>query len=508
MNMVNDVVNFSMIWGLFLIGGTFACYYVIAGDLAESDAQISSLASVAFYIFQTFIGQQDWDSVRSYKSDDADDAYIFDPWRSRIIQFYMFIFAAMGTILLLNLLIAMMASSYQRVQDISFQQLSKQKVQTTYDLDTSRGAMPAPANIISYIFVVYWISFEMMAYVLTFGHRQFNEEFFSPLNKESHQYRKNDKVKFMKHGKKQSGIVERKIPLSERNLRRTGFRPQLSVDNIGIAPDECDLRVRWNSVPLELLDSQILKVKKPFFKHRESRCPTIDAENYYCRYCRYNLTDDSISIEYYLALFEKRGQHIDPEDKLYIKSLLALTDNYDIPQPKTMELCPNCFRPHRVYEDGSRDSLNRMMFILEIVSYMVFYLTLRWMALLLLFIPANIVKILKWMFKKFFETVGVVDTKSDSQLNFSEENDDYRAKVRLVSKQEEKMVNIVRRIDVNVKRLEDRLVGSMLEDEDVKEEDHILRSDEFNEEVVEMKKELMARFDSIEKLLTSGGFGT
>merc|ERR1712130_770581 len=86
--------------------------------------------------------------------------------------------------------------------------------------------------------------------------------------------------------------------------------------------DTVDLVVIHNDEEYQLKDSQILSVTKQLFKRRNLRIPSISIENNYCRYCRYNLTADRMSIEYYLSLFDRKGQHIDPDDKQFIKNLI------------------------------------------------------------------------------------------------------------------------------------------------------------------------------------------
>ena len=150
------------------------------------------------------------------------------------------------------------------------------------------------------------------------------------------------------------------------------------------------------------------------------------------------------------------------------------------------------------------------MFILEIVSYIVFYVTLRWIIILLICVPAFIIKAVKFVLKKINDTIQGKTSKraTKSIMNTSEENDVYREKVRQVSKQEEKMYTVVRRIDESVDRLEKTLLGDINnEDEDNLEEDlHNLRSDEFDETIKKMTDSLNRKFATIERLLGNAGY--
>merc|ERR1712173_137813 len=127
----------------------------------------------------------------------------------------------------------------------------------------------------------------------------------------------------------------------------------------------------------------------------------------------------------------------------------------------------------------------------------------------MLIIPAFIVKVIKWIIKKFTQTLTGKSSEraTKSIMNTSEENDDYRAKVRQVSKSEEKLDSVVRRIDKSVKHLENTLLGDFIdegdEDDDMDEDLHNLRSDEFEEQIKKMKKELDAKFNKIENMLNN-----
>ena len=199
MNMLSDIANFFIIWILFFVGGSFAAYYIIGGDL-QDEVALGTLSSVMFYIFKTLIGQQDWDKTKSIENtDDPDNEFeVFDETRSNMLQSLLFFYSIFGTILLLNLLIAMMASSYDRVQNISLQELNKQKIDTIYELDRSRAIITPPFNVLAYTCYAYWYAFEIIAWALTFGHRQFNEEYFSPINHGPTQYSVGDIVTFRK----------------------------------------------------------------------------------------------------------------------------------------------------------------------------------------------------------------------------------------------------------------------------------------------------------------------
>jgi len=280
-----------------------------------------------------------------------------------------------------------------------------------------------------------------------------------------------------------------------------------------------DLQVEHQQVNYTLRDVDILKVKKPFFKMRLGRIPTLEKESFYCRYCRFNLSDTTMNMEYYVNLFPKKNQHIDPDDKRYVINLFSEKNEFGIPNPKIFELCPNCYRPYKVFDDGTKDVLTRSMFVFELVSYLVFQIFV-WPILLIIFlVPAVFVQIAVG-FKKLIQKTQDDDTKSfhGRRMHRSEPNDSYREKVRQVSEQEEKMPQIVKRIDYNVTRLERVIKGydehntntniNLDAPGNAPPVDDTVRADEIDKKVEKIRKEMHARFDEFKKSLQILGVKT
>lgn len=506
MNMLGDVANFFLIWFLFYIGGSFAAFYIIGYDLSEVDGvNLGTLSSVMFYIFKTLLGQQDWDkSIAQPQDAQTDDDYVFDTVRSNMLQSLLFFYAIFGSVLLLNLLIAMMAASYEAVKDQALQELNKQKIDTIYDLDKSRAIITPPFNVLAYFFYAYWMAFEIITWALTFGHRQFNEEWFSPINHGLTQYSEDDEVTYLdSNNHKMKGAVINKVPKANRKREKKHKSRASTIQPTSTDEMDADLTVQNRGV-IPLKEKDIIGVKKSFFKRRKMRIPSLEAENMFCRFCRFNITNDRMTIEYYLSMFDSKGIHIDPDDKRYMIELLTTVGEYGIPRPMTCQLCPNCYRPFKVTAKGP-DVINRGMFIMEIVSYIVFLITLRWVILLIICIPAFIVKLIKWIIKKSAQIITGKSSEraTKSIMNTSEENDDYRSKVRVVSKQEEKMEAVVRRIDASVNNLKKQLIP---EEDELDADVHNLRSDEFEAEIRKMREDINKKFSTIEKLLRSSGW--
>jgi hypothetical protein len=506
LNMFTDIVNFGLICSLFLIGFTFATYFIIAKDLIdEPDVELGTLSSVGLYTFQTLLGQQGWEKMNSVPD-------MFDATRSNMAISLVLLFSVIGSILLLNLLIAMMASTYENVKEKSNSELNKQRIEKTYELDRSRNVIPPPLNVIAFIFYGYWASFELMAWVLTFGHKQFNEEFMCPLNKGRTQYRVGDAVKF-KHLKRDADTGEESVQeLSGVVTLRQSVKERMTALSVALGSSDA-MAETWTLKVFDITtgesyritDEQIVSVKKPLFKTRSNRIPNHNFDSRFCKFCRWNLTDgDRMTIEYYLHLFEERGDHIDPDDQKYMIDLLASADQFGLDYVKLCELCPNCYRPFLVDDRGNPDAVDKMLFMLEVISYIVFMMFVWWLLVIVLWVPANISKL-----STYLSTVASlgVDSSEDkvrrSAMFRTETNDVYRAKVREASKEEEDQEQVVKRIDRSVDKLQKTLLSKPKVRDDELAGPSELDQDEFETAVLNMRREINNRFAEIKNLLKS-----
>ncbi|ETO00771.1 hypothetical protein RFI_36669, partial [Reticulomyxa filosa] len=105
--------------------------------------------------------------------------------------------------------------------------------------------------------------------------------------------------------------------------------------------------------------------------------PLIRMINQFCRYCRYNLAEDRMHIEYYLKLFDERSMHMDFVDTQHVRDLLASNDRFGLP---TSHLCE--------------------------ISYIAFKLVIWPILLILIFLPANIARLVDFINSKFVVEVS------------------------------------------------------------------------------------------------------
>lgn len=106
--MMDDIFNFAFVSLIFFLGFTFALRYVLATDVSATECDyetdLSNYYQVSLYVFITLMGQQEWSALDS-------NGCGFSEERARIATAFIIVFSVLGTVLLLNLLIAMMATT-------------------------------------------------------------------------------------------------------------------------------------------------------------------------------------------------------------------------------------------------------------------------------------------------------------------------------------------------------------------------------------------------------------
>ena len=93
----------------------------------DTDASLQSSAlSIVLYLFQVFGGQQEWSETAS------NDCLSNE--RSWVIRFFFMGFSVLATVLLLNFLIAMMASTYEKKDEQTSKDINFSRTEETYEL--------------------------------------------------------------------------------------------------------------------------------------------------------------------------------------------------------------------------------------------------------------------------------------------------------------------------------------------------------------------------------------
>lgn len=132
-NMINDVAKWMFLSLVLLLGFVSAVGFVIADDTDVDEGHcIATLSredkpdsgnfltqryiSIILFMFQVVMGQQDWAETESNTC--------LSVSRSRLVQTFIIIFCFLGSVLMLNLLIALMASTYETRQQTNVKVLT------------------------------------------------------------------------------------------------------------------------------------------------------------------------------------------------------------------------------------------------------------------------------------------------------------------------------------------------------------------------------------------------
>ena len=188
-----------------------------------------------------------------------------------------------------------------------------------------------------------------------------------------------------------------------------------------------------------------------------------------------------------------------------MRDLLAPHDYFGLEYVKLSELCPNCYRPFPIQENGSPDVVEKLLFMLEVISYVVFLMGVWFFLVVVLFLPANITRLSNYL--SSVTTIGSETTEDKvrkSAMFRTETNDVYRAKVREASREEEDQEQVVKRIDRNVDKLEKTLLSKPVVDSSAMAGTVAdLDTDEFETLVNKMRTEVHRRFEELKEKLES-----
>jgi len=321
--MVTDILKWAFVLSIFYIGYSFGTYFLIAGDVTEAcgvdDGSLDTFSVVAEYNFILLMGQSEWSVL------EANDC--MSPGRSLVVKLYMYGFSILGTVLLLNLLIAMMASTYEKIREGTAKQVNFARAEETFGMSHSNAIIPPPLNVIVFALSILWFAAEFLLMLCTCFTFILNIEKLVPL---SIDYAAN----FPKLQNKNS-----------RNLLQTPLRC-------------CNILQRLKN-PKYLLGNKLAK--------------NYSSTARYCQFCRVYMRVNG-NIAHYFKLFV--NYRLDEADVKFMQSLM-----------QNAGICPHCYRPYRIYEkteNGIKSNrLFRWQVVLELLSFFVFMVVL-WLPLIIL----------------------------------------------------------------------------------------------------------------------------
>jgi len=173
--MFGDIINFIIIMFVFFFG-FMLCFFYFVGDLVKPFYKFSTCTLT---VFEATNGAVEWDSIFGTRVPDVnyvdwgamtlggpepeetDDGAIYGNGylpelgilRMKTGRIFLCIYLIIGFIVMFNLLIAMMAETYNEVQEQARQAYSFGLADEVYDFHTSSTVLPAPLNIL--VFAAY-----------------------------------------------------------------------------------------------------------------------------------------------------------------------------------------------------------------------------------------------------------------------------------------------------------------------------------------------------------------
>eukprot|EP01083_Nonionella_stella_P028170 77583_1 len=399
---VKDVISFLILLIALTFGFLFAVRYVIGGDIdpdvtcdmseeiddcAEASQPLDNIISIAFYLLQTLLGQQDWSVMETNR------LYGFGSGRAQLLTLVVIIYILLGSIIALSMLVAIMTTSFGRLNDEAKAQLAFLRVQTTYDTAHRGRMMPPPFNV---FVIAVWIvitTLNMLIKVCTCGSCKLDIDAINPYYIACLRRRS-------QRGDNQYGIRKETESYSATKMKKKLIASQLHRHYL---TENLDDRVDMLSL-FESIDAMADDTKKRYCKH--------------C-YCRIRDIKDG-KLENYFKCFafgHGNSKVFDERDECMIKQRLQYCS-----------LCPQCYRPYGI---RSTDRYHRHHVLVEIISCYLFLLLIWIPLLLILFIPT--------LFSRLCNRISqseVYNIQLDAGKHHS--NDEYQKVVhRIVEKQYE-----------------------------------------------------------------------
>eukprot|EP01083_Nonionella_stella_P042856 115652_1 len=167
MNMMLEICSFALLLFLFVVGFVLAVFYVVGGDVPPSDEAgggLNRISSVFLYSIQALLAAQEWGVIVSNEDNE------FDSDRSIIVQTLMVLLSIFGTLLLMNLFIALLTITYESEKQNARLKTNFARITHTIELNNRSSVMPPPLNIVVFALTLIYALFECITVLCTCGH--------------------------------------------------------------------------------------------------------------------------------------------------------------------------------------------------------------------------------------------------------------------------------------------------------------------------------------------------
>ena len=523
--MTKDMFNFLFLVVIFWSAISLAIYYIVSVDLEDYEydealasandykSNLGDLSSCFFFGMLTILGRQSWDEVSlTSPAIGVPRAFFLDGITAAA--------AVIGTVLLLNLLIAMLSTTYNEVSELSVLEVNYIRITQSYAASREISLIPPPLNYFAFALTAIWFLMDLLITACTARTKMLNDWYFTPLNRTV--FSAGDFIQYREDNGNNNNRNTKEVPL------KSGYVKHQYTSEIA----QIQVADRQKFVH----KSNIVSIDKKWITERLSDadangfCSSITSSGrYYCKYCRYYFHGDQVgNVEQVSNLFRYYGILLDDDDTGKLSNMLgenkSLNDDninyYDIDSEKLKQqkkkkrklhkesnfdeeienedynqnlrtlgvgqLCPECYRPFYCSEDH-QDEVKRLQYLVEVCSFWVFMILL-WAPLVIAFcIPALISYIFQLLLgkEKIFGGTKAKEERARKHLakkiKLSEDNDSYRRNVveqfDYIKPTKDYVVNITNRI----MKMHKKIRESVADDD----EDNIITQ---TQEKLQMKK--------------------
>ena len=175
--MVRDIFNWTFVLMIFGFGFTVGISYLISTDISpyctEDNYGVDHFSIVLEYTFHIVLGQADNGAL------DRNDCMAVE--RALILKILMYAMSMAGTVMLLNLLVAMMASTYEEIKEGTAKRVNFSRARQTYNLAHRNAIIPPPLNVVVFALLVVVMILEFLVWALSCGKYIFNVDKIIPV---------------------------------------------------------------------------------------------------------------------------------------------------------------------------------------------------------------------------------------------------------------------------------------------------------------------------------------
>ena len=295
--------------------------------------------------------------------------------------------AFVGSVVLMTLLIAMMATTYTKVVATAQLEVNYQRIVQSYSVSKDIWLIPPRLNMVVGVLLSIWLAVDLVVALCTANRKMVNDRVLSPLNRSC--FVAGDLIEFRMGSGKQprSGYVQ---------YAHTAETAVVREGDVTRFVHKHDITAIHKSRFTDRLGSDSSASTVGGVGSRSLCAAILSPARFHCKYCRSLFYGDAVGdTEQIRLLFLDHGVRLDLDDTDKLRHQIgedappsdkATSPHLRASRMRTVgvgQLCPQCFRPFYCSEDHC-DEVQRLQYLTEVCSFWVFMLFL-WTPLVIAF---------------------------------------------------------------------------------------------------------------------------